>query len=83
MINPQLISYFIDEFFASSLFIISILAITDKKNNLQQPFIALFIGLTLLTIGTSYGYHSGFAINPARDLWPRIFTAIAGWGWQG
>ena len=70
--------YFLDEFFSTSLFIIMVLAITDKKNELQQPFVALFIGLTLLTIGTSYGYNSGFALNPVRDFWPRVFTAIAG-----
>lgn len=25
---------------------------------------------------------SGFAVNPARDLGPRILTSIAGWGGQ-
>jgi aquaporin-7 len=24
----------------------------------------------------------GYAINPARDLGARLFTLIAGWGWQ-
>ena len=28
----------------------------------------------------SYGYHAGNAINLARDLAPRIFTLVAGWG---
>ena len=27
-------------------------------------------------------YNSGYAINPARDLGPRIFTLIGGWGTQ-
>ncbi|MEQ1843616.1 MAG: aquaporin, partial [Verrucomicrobiales bacterium] len=31
-------------------------------------------------IGMTFGFNSGYAINPARDLAPRIFTAIAGWG---
>ncbi|TRY60809.1 hypothetical protein DNTS_003147 [Danionella cerebrum] len=28
----------------------------------------------------SMGFNSGYAVNPARDLGPRIFTALAGWG---
>lgn len=78
--SPNILSNFLDQFFATALFIICILAVTDRRNNLQQPFVALFIGLTLLVIGTSYGYNSGFALNPARDFWPRVFTSIAGWG---
>jgi len=26
--------------------------------------------------------NSGCAMNPARDLGPRLFTAIAGWGME-
>ena len=33
-------------------------------------------------IGISLGGPTGYAINPARDLGPRLFTAIAGWGSQ-
>lgn len=55
--------YLLDQVFATVLFIVSILAVTDRKNNLQQPFVALFIGLSLLVIGTSYGYNSGKSNN--------------------
>ena len=30
---------------------------------------------------TLAGYNNGYAINPARDLMPRIFVALVGWGW--
>jgi MIP family channel proteins len=74
-------SMFCDQFFATSLFIIAILAITDKNNtNIPHEMVSLLIGLALLVIGSSYGFNCGFAVNPARDLAPRIFTAIFGWG---
>lgn len=42
-----------------------------------KPFM---IGLTFWGVGASFGINTGYALNPARDLAPRIFSAIAGWG---
>jgi glycerol uptake facilitator-like aquaporin len=33
-----------------------------------------------MALGMAFGLNAGYAINPARDLGPRLFTAIAGWG---
>jgi MIP family channel proteins len=72
---------FCDQFFATFLFILTILAITDKKNyDIPNPLVAILIGLSLLVVGASFGHNCGFAVNPARDLAPRLFTLIAGWG---
>ena len=39
----------------------------------------MFVGLLVVLIGATFGYNTGYAINPARDFGPRLFTAVAGW----
>jgi glycerol uptake facilitator protein len=43
---------------------------------LGQAFPPLLIGLLVLVIGLSLGGPTGYAINPARDLGPRIIHAV-------
>lgn len=60
--------------------ILCILAIVDPHNNPVPTGLEPFtVGLVVLVIGLSMGFNSGYAVNPARDLGPRIFTALAGW----
>jgi MIP family channel proteins len=58
-----------------------IFALTDQRN---VPPVAglgpLIVGLLVVAIGAAFGFNSGYAINPARDFGPRLFTAFAGWG---
>ncbi len=58
-----------------------VLAITDE-NNMCPPkgMIPFSVGLIVMAIGMSLGHNCGYAINPARDWGPRIFTCMAGWG---
>jgi len=70
-----------DQFFGTALLLVAVCAITDRKNmQVSKQLVPLFIGLTVLAIGVSFGFNCGYAINPARDFAPRIFTAISGWG---
>jgi glycerol uptake facilitator protein len=70
---------FIDQTIGTALLLLMILAITDERN---QPPLAnmgpIMIGLVVVVIGMSFGGLHGYAINPARDFGPRLFTAIAG-----
>jgi len=52
--------------------------ITDTSNQaaFAQAFPPLLIGLLVLVIGLSLGGPTGYAINPARDLGPRIMHAV-------
>lgn len=78
--NISLIQAFSDEIFGTMLLVLCIEAINDN-NNSKPPsgFEPFFAGITVFTIGSSYGVNTGYAINPARDLGPRLFTQIAGW----
>jgi len=50
--------------------------VTDKRNANPGGAAPLLIGLAACTIGLSYGANGGGAINPARDLGPRLFSLI-------
>ncbi|PKU39084.1 hypothetical protein llap_10609 [Limosa lapponica baueri] len=72
---------FFTEFIATMMLLLGILVIHDEKNNgALKGTQALLTGILVLGIGMGMGMNSGYAINPSRDLPPRIFTAIAGWG---
>ncbi len=61
--------------------LLCVLALGDQRNgSLPDGLQPVMVGAVVLAIGTSMGSNSGYAINPARDLGPRLFTYIAGWG---
>jgi len=58
-----------------------IMSLTDDNNGLPRgPLAPLLIGLLIAVIGSSMGPLTGFAMNPARDLGPKLMTFFAGWG---
>lgn len=77
---PALLSAgLLDQTIGTALLLLMIFAITDERNQPLAPGLAaLFIGLVVVVIGMSFGGMHGYAINPARDLGPRLFTVIAG-----
>jgi glycerol uptake facilitator protein len=48
----------------------------SQQQAFNQAFPPLLIGLLVLAIGLSLGGPTGYAINPARDLGPRIMHAV-------
>ncbi len=70
---------FIDQVLGTALLLFLVSALTDE-NNLQAPpwLTPMLVGLVVVVIGMSFGSLHGYAINPARDLGPRLFTVLAG-----
>ncbi|XP_054626196.1 aquaporin-9b isoform X2 [Dunckerocampus dactyliophorus] len=77
----SILNGFLDQVVGAAALILCILAITDSKNiGAPRGMEPLCIGLVIMAIAVSMGLNCGYPINPARDLSPRLFTAVAGWG---
>lgn len=64
----------ISEIIGTFILVLGILAI--GANQLADGLNPLLVGLLIVAIGVSLGGTTGYAINPARDLGPRIAHAI-------
>jgi MIP family channel proteins len=72
---------FIDQVVGTAILVGVIFALIDTRNAPPAAGLGpLVVGLLVVAIGAAFGFNSGYAINPARDFGPRLFTAIAGWG---
>ncbi len=71
----------VDQIVGTALLVLLVLAIGDSKNFAPEGRLQpILVGAAVVLIGMSFGYNAGYAINPARDLGPRLFTLVAGWG---
>jgi glycerol uptake facilitator protein len=73
----------VTEVIGTALLLIGVLAIGLDEGAAASGVGPLLVGLLVLSIGLSLGGPTGYAINPARDLGPRIahaFLPIAGKG---
>ena len=64
----------ISEIIATMVLVLALLFI--GANRFADGLNPLIVGLLIISIGLSLGGTTGFAINPARDLGPRIAHAI-------
>jgi glycerol uptake facilitator protein len=72
---------FLDELIGTALLVGIVVALVDQYNQAPRANLGpLLVGLLVFGIGMSFGANSGYAINPARDLGPRLFAWIQGWG---
>jgi len=71
---------FFSEVIGTAVLILVILGQSDEHNMPADKNSPLVVAFTVLSIGLSLGWETGYAINPARDFGPRCFAAVAGWG---
>lgn len=75
----SVITCLISEIIGTAVLLWGVLASGDSKNTgLMHNLGPFLVGGTVLAVGLSLGGPSGYAINPARDLGPRLFGLVSG-----
>ena len=64
------------EIIAPAVLLIGLLGIFNSHNGIGSGFGPYAVAILIYSIGLSLGGPTGYAINPARDLGPRIMHAI-------
>jgi glycerol uptake facilitator protein len=64
------------EIIGTMILLFGILAIGANQDTVDTGLVPLLVGLLVVVIGMSLGGPTGYAINPARDLGPRIMHQI-------
>ncbi|XP_052002981.1 aquaporin-10-like isoform X2 [Xyrauchen texanus] len=72
---------FLDQVVGTAMLMLCILPLNDKRNApAPEALLPPIVATVVLGISMSMSANCGAAINPARDLGPRLFTFTAGWG---
>uniref|UniRef100_A0A3Q3VQM7 Uncharacterized protein n=1 Tax=Mola mola TaxID=94237 RepID=A0A3Q3VQM7_MOLML len=72
---------FLDQIVGTGMLMLCILSLNEKRNTpAPTELIPAIVGVIVLGISVSMTGNCGGAINPARDLGPRLFMLTAGWG---
>ena len=66
----------LSETIGTIVLLVGVLGISATHNNLSSGLAPLLVGFLVWSIGLSLGGTTGYAINPARDLGPRIAHAL-------
>src|SRR5262249_32210853 len=71
----------LSEFLGPAVLLLGARALTDRRNAAPGGYVEpLALGGLVWAIGLSLGGLTGYAINPARDLGPRLASSLLGWG---
>jgi glycerol uptake facilitator protein len=67
----------------TTVLVMSVFALIDPENQVPNGIRPFLIGLVVFSIGLSLGGTTGYAINPARDLGPRIAHSLVSYPKKG
>jgi glycerol uptake facilitator protein len=67
-----------DQILGTAILMFVILAIGEAMEGEVTNVAPILVGLLVVAIGMAFGGMHGYAINPARDFGPRLFTVLAG-----
>jgi glycerol uptake facilitator protein len=71
---------FLDQVIGTAVLVGFIFAVTDEYNTPVHGNLApVVVGFIVVAVGLSIGANAGYAINPARDLGPRLWAWVEGW----
>ncbi|KDN34586.1 hypothetical protein RSAG8_12318, partial [Rhizoctonia solani AG-8 WAC10335] len=74
---------FFSEVLGTAILLLVVLAVTDNRNGPPPSgLVPLVLFITILGQGACLGMQTGYALNPARDLGPRLLCWAAGYGRQ-
>jgi glycerol uptake facilitator protein len=74
----------LDQVIGTALLLLLVFALTDEENLNPPAYLGpILVGLVVVVIGMSFGSLHGYAINPARDLGPRILITALGFRSNG
>ncbi|MFQ3670715.1 MAG: MIP family channel protein, partial [Verrucomicrobiia bacterium] len=80
LLMPHAAAFFA-ELLGTAILLLVIFAVTDSANPARpQILTALTIGLTVTLLISLLGPLTMACFNPARDLAPRLFSSLVGWG---
>jgi glycerol uptake facilitator protein len=76
---PEMLSAgLLDQVIGTAILVFLIFALIDDRNQPPGNLTPVMIGSIVVGIGMAFGGLHGYAINPARDFGPRLFTVLAG-----
>ncbi|NXH42640.1 AQP10 protein, partial [Dicaeum eximium] len=79
--HVSLANGFLDQVIGTGVLIVVVMALMDTRNKaVPKGLEPVVVALLVLSIECSMGANCGCPLNPARDIGPRLFTYLAGWG---
>ncbi|NWY39652.1 AQP10 protein, partial [Sylvia atricapilla] len=77
----SILNGFLDQVIGTGVLMVGVMGIMDVRNKaVPKGLEPVVVALLVLAIESSMGANCGCPLNPARDIGPRLFTYVAGWG---